>query len=120
MSLVDKQSDFAWALGQLLTYAHGLLWAGQTVQLTMGDAYRDPRVPYGHPKSCHRARLACDLNLYVNGIWITDSAHPTWKLLGDVWETLDHRARWGGQGTAHPEGLKHDGNHFAFEHEGVQ
>jgi hypothetical protein len=115
MSLVDKQADFALCAAKLIQYA-----AACGYQVTFGDAYRDPRVPYGHPKSCHRARLAVDLNLYVKGVWIQDSAHAAWKKLGDFWESLDHRARWGGQGAMHPEGLKHDGNHFSFEHEGVQ
>lgn len=115
MSLVDKQADFTVCIANLILFAQA-----QGYQLTFGDAYRDPRVPYGHPKSCHRARLAVDFNLYVDDLYITDSGHPAWKLLGDHWESLDHRARWGGQGSLHPDGLKHDGNHLSFSHEGVE
>ena len=116
MSLRDKQADFAQCVGQLLLeVSRRPGW-----QVTFGDAYRDARVPYGHPTSCHRFRLAVDLNLFVNGLWIIDSAAPEWKVLGDFWESLDPRARWGGQGSLHPTGLKHDGNHFSFAHEGVE
>lgn len=115
MSLVDKQADFAAAVANLILFARGLGY-----QVTFGDAYRDPRVPYGHTKSCHRARLAVDLNLYVAGEWVQTSDHPAWLVLGNHWETLDHRARWGGKGSLHPTGLQHDGNHFSFEHEGVE
>lgn len=115
MSLVDKQAAFAVCVAKLIIFANGLGY-----QVTFGDAYRDPRVPYGHPKSCHRARLAVDLNLYVAGEWIQDSGHAAWKLLGDHWEALDFRARWGGKGSLHPTGLEHDSNHFSFTHEGVE
>ena len=115
MSLVDKQAEFARCIARLIEYAVPLGY-----QLTFGDAYRDPRVPYGHPKSCHRFRLALDLNLYIDGIYVTDSAHPAWVELGNFWESLDSRARWGGKGSLHPEGLVHDGNHFSFSHEGVE
>ena len=114
-ALVDKQARFLVCIGKLISYADDLGF-----QLTEGDGYRDPRVPYGHQKSCHRNRLAHDFNLYVGGEWIQDSGHIAWKRLGNFWESLDPLARWGGKGSLHPEGLEHDGNHFSFSHEGVE
>jgi hypothetical protein len=114
MSLVDKQSDFAQCVGLLLAFIRQRGW-----KVTFGDAYRDPRVPYGHPKSCHRARLAIDLNLFVGGVYQTQTS-PEYQVLGDFWESLDSRARWGGRGKLHRSGLSNDPNHFSFEHEGVQ
>ncbi len=116
MSDRRKQAHFARCVGELLVFG----CAQPGYELTFGDAFRDPRVPYGHPKSCHRRRLAVDLNLFVNGVFIEKSDAPEWQVLGNFWESLDPRARWGGKGKLHPEGLQHDGNHFSFEDEGVE
>ncbi len=59
MSLAEKQMKFALAVASLIQKA-----AQMGYQTTLGDAYRDPRVPYGHPKSTHRVRLAIDLNVF--------------------------------------------------------
>lgn len=115
MSLVDKQADFAQCIGQLLAFV------GQQRgwQVTFGDAYRSPAVTYGHAKSCHRFRLAVDFNLFIHGIY-QERSSPEYQVLGDFWESLDPRARWGGRGKLHPNGLGNDPNHFSFEHQGVQ
>ena len=115
MSLVTKQADFAQCVAKLILF----VGARPGWQVTFGDAYRDPRVPYGHEKSCHRFRLAVDLNLFVGGVYQANTS-PEYQDLGDFWESLDARARWGGRGKLHPSGLSNDPNHFSFEHMGVQ
>ena len=55
-------------------------------EVTLGDAYRDPRVfgpmgmlssVYGKAKSAHKQRLAIDLNLFRNGQHLPDTeSHP--------------------------------------------
>ena len=40
-------------------------------EVTLGDAYRDPRCPYGSKDSDHHRRLAIDLNLFKNGVYLT-------------------------------------------------
>ena len=53
MTLQEKQSRFVMLVAQLIEHATELGY-----QLSFGDAYRDIRVPYGHPNSTHRKRLA--------------------------------------------------------------
>lgn len=100
MKLLEKQFKFTNAISFLIRFAfeHGYF-------LTFGDAYRDPRVKYGHPKSNHRNRLAVDFNLFVDGEYIQDSKHPAWIVLHKEW------ARLGGARM-----LINDANHFSFKH----
>lgn len=105
MTLRQKQSEFARCIGLLIQYATQMGY-----EVTFGDAYRDPRVEYGHPKSCHKKRLAVDLNLFKNGKYIRSSKGHT--QLGEFWESLHPLARWGGRFK--------DGNHYSFEHGGVK
>lgn len=86
-------------------------------ELTDGDSFRDPRVHgilgekmgYGHKNSAHKKRLARDYNLFINGVYqLSTEAH---RPLGELWESLHPRARWGGRFQ--------DGNHYSFEHDGI-
>ena len=113
MSLLTTQIEFAQLVPRLLDYAFALGF-----DVTLGDAYRDPRVHgaigvkmgYGHAKSNHKQRLAIDLNLFMSGVLIEDSsAH---QLLGDWWEDQHPLARWGGRFG--------DGNHYSFEYQGMK
>ena len=113
MSLRKKQSAFAFLVGRLILKAYDLGY-----EVTLGDAYRDPRVhgamgvrkSYSHPKSAHKIRLAIDLNLFKNGEFLetTEDHRP----LGEWWEKQHELARWGGRFG--------DGNHYSLEHEGVK
>lgn len=113
MSLRKKQSEFAKLVGKLILKAYDLGY-----EVTLGDAYRDPRVhgamgvrkSYSHPKSAHKIRLAIDLNLFKNGEFLetTEDHRP----LGEWWEKQHPMARWGGRFD--------DGNHYSFEQEGVK
>ena len=85
-------------------------------EITLGDAYRDPRLHgdvgvkkgYGHAKSCHKVRLAIDLNLFKDGEYLEGSdAH---RPLGEWWESQG--GTWGGRFN--------DGNHYSLEHEGMK
>lgn len=88
-------------------------------QVTLGDAYRDPRVHgalgvklgYGHKKSAHKQRLAIDINLFKDGKFLTSSEDH--RALGEWWEKQHPLARWGGKFNTP------DGNHYSFEHDGV-
>jgi len=103
VTLGEKQRIFTQMIGQLIRWAydHGY-------ELTFGDAYRDPRVPYGHPKSLHKERLAVDFNLFKDGKYLkeTDDHRP----LGEYWESIG--GSWGGRFK--------DGNHYSLEHGGVR
>jgi hypothetical protein len=107
------QSEFARLVARLIDQAHALGF-----EITLGDAYRDPRVHgalgvklgYGHARSAHKQRLAIDLNLFKEGKFLDSSdAH---KPLGEWWEKQHPLARWGGRFA--------DGNHYSFECDGVK
>jgi len=111
MSLRKKQSKFARMVADLILKAYELGY-----EITLGDAYRDPRLHgdvgvkkgYGHAKSCHKVRLAIDLNLFKDGEYLEGSdAH---RPLGEWWESQG--GTWGGRFN--------DGNHYSLEHEGMK
>ena len=111
MNLREKQSKFARMAADLIIKAYEMGY-----EVTLGDAYRDPRVHgnigvklgYGHSKSCHKIRLAIDLNLFKDGKFLEGSeAH---KPLGEWWESQG--GTWGGRFN--------DGNHYSLEHDGMK
>jgi len=94
-------------------------------EVTLGDAYRDPRshgklgerakrdngtAVYGALFSCHKLKLAIDLNLFRDGKYLDKSEDH--KPLGEWWEQQHKDACWGGRFE--------DGNHYSFTHEGVK
>lgn len=111
--LLERQFEFMQMLPRLIDYAHKLGY-----QVTIGDAYRDPRVfgahgqssntpvAYGSHKSCHKLRLAIDLNLFKDGKMLTRSEDH--EPLGLYWESLG--GSWGGRFG--------DGNHYSLSWEG--
>lgn len=111
-SLRQKQSRF------LVMVAHLILKAQELgLQGTGGDFYRAPELHgvmgekkgYGYSKSCHKIRLAFDLNLFdATGKFLSSTEDH--KILGEWWEAQSPDARWGGRFN--------DGNHYSLEHEG--
>lgn len=109
-ALREKQSRFVEAIGRLILYAHSIGY-----ELTFGDAYRDPRVfgklgekkGYGHSNSAHKARLAVDFNLFIDGEYMGNGVEH--NRLHDFWDQLGGATR-----------IKEDLNHYSFEHEGVR
>lgn len=110
-TLRQKQSRFASMVPRLIDKAHELGF-----DVTLGDAYRDPRVfgelkvfkGYGNAASCHKLRLAVDLNLFRNGEFLPSSKDH--EPLGLWWESQG--GTWGGRFN--------DGNHYSLEHEGLK
>lgn len=113
MSLLTTQMEFAQLVPRLLDKAAELGYG-----VTLGDAYRDPRVHgaigvkvgYGHPKSAHKNRLAIDLNLFRDGAFLGNTEDH--RKLGEWWEQQHPLARWGGRFD--------DGNHYSFEYQGMR
>jgi len=97
MSLRKKQSEFARNVPRLIDKAYELGY-----EVTFGDAYRDPRAPYGSKSSRHRIRLAIDLNLFKDGKYLTKTSDHA--ELGLYWESLG--GIWGGNFN--------DGNHYEW------
>ncbi len=78
-------------------------------EVTLGDAYRDPRCGYGSKTSRHARRLAIDLNLFTaNGTYLTRTEDH--QPLGEWWESVG--GIWGGHFD--------DGNHYEWPIEGVE
>lgn len=113
MSLRRLQSEFAALVPSLILKAIELGY-----EVTLGDAYRDPRVhgdlgvrkSYSHPKSAHKLRLALDLLLFKGGEYLQLTEDH--QALGEWWEQQHPLARWGGRFG--------DGNHYSFEYRGVK
>ena len=112
MTLRQKQVKFAEMVATLIARAFELAY-----EVTLGDVYRDPRahgevgeskVRYGHPKSCHKIRLAIDLNLFREGVYL--QGEKGYKELGEWWELQG--GTWGGRFK--------DFNHFSLSHEGMK
>jgi hypothetical protein len=94
-TLRQQQSLFAQRVGLLIARAYALGY-----EITLGDAYRDPRCPYGSRRSKHHERLAIDLNLFRDGKYLTETQDHA--ELGEWWESIG--GVWGGRFS--------DGNHY--------
>lgn len=109
MKLGDRQRLFMRLLPRLIDHAYS---TGH--ELTIGDGYRDPRVHgalgvkmgYGHASSNHKNRLAIDLNLFKDGVFLQSSDDH--KFLGEFWESLHPLCKWGGKFSSP------DGNHYSI------
>lgn len=112
MTLGEQQRLFAKMVPRLLDYIHS-----KGYECTLGDAYRDPRVfgelgesqGYGHPKSAHKRRLAIDINLFKDGVYLDKTEHH--RIFGTWWKRQHKLCRWGGDFQ--------DGNHYSMERDGV-
>jgi hypothetical protein len=74
--------------------------------VSIGDAYRDERCAYGSPNSLHRLRLAIDLNLFRDGVFLTSTNDHL--PLGEFLESIG--GTWGGRFG--------DGNHYSLAYGG--
>ena len=90
-------------LAKLIIYADSLGY-----QVTGGDWFRDERCGYGHPESLHRVRLACDINLFIDGTYMKDT--ESHRPLGEYWELMG--GSWGGHWG--------DANHYSLAHRGMR
>lgn len=112
MTLRQKQSEFALLVAELIQIANAMGYS-----VTLGEAWRSPeeaarlaKAGKGILNSLHTQRLAIDLNLFKNGVYLTES--ESYQPLGEWWEQRHELARWGGRFS------RPDGNHFSFQHEG--
>lgn len=110
MTLREKQSLFVQLAAKLIQHAAELGF-----DLTFGEAYRSPEeaarlaaLGKGILNSLHSQRLALDLNLFKDGVYLTST--EDYRPLGEWWELRHPLARWGGRFK--------DGNHFSLSHGG--
>lgn len=115
MTIREKQSLFVRLVARLINKATALNY-----ELTFGEAFRTPeqaalnaKTGAGIANSLHIQRLAIDLLLFKDGVWLTKTADYT--QLGEWWEqqsTPEATCCWGGRFG--------DGNHFSIMHNGVK
>jgi len=108
MTLSKQQRKFSRLVARLLdqVYAQGF-------ECTLGEAWRTPEQAAlneakgrGISTSLHMDRLAIDLNLFKDGVFLqTTEDH---KPIGEWWEKLDTECRWGGRFK------RPDGNHYSL------
>lgn len=115
MTLSEKQQLFAELVAQLILKAIELDY-----RVTLGEAYRTPEQAAWYAKqgkgianSLHTLKLAIDLNLFKEGVYLT--ASEDYKLLGEWWKEQHASCCWGGDFKT-----RADGNHFSLEHNGVK
>jgi len=114
VTLGEKQRVFTRNVAHLIAWAYD-----NGYELTFSDAYRSPQQAaanaaqgVGIAQSLHMLRLAVDLNLFKDGVWIKESeAH---RPLGEFWKGLNPENCWGGDFS------KPDGNHYSMTHAGVK
>lgn len=110
MTLRQKQSLFASLVPRLIDQAIALGF-----EVTLGEVYRSPeeavrlaKAGLGSRDSLHCAKLAIDLNLFRDGLYLSSTASH--RPLGEWWERQHELCRWGGRFK--------DGNHYSLTHGG--
>ena len=115
MTQREAQSLHVKLFGILISYAyaHGyeLTW-GQALR-TQAEANANAASGAGISNSLHLIALAVDVNLFRDGVWLTNSSDHL--PLGTFWKTLHPLCRWGGDFVSRP-----DGNHYSIEWNGVK
>lgn len=113
-TLGQKQRRFLPLVAKLINFAYE-----QGYELSEGEGYRTPEQAAlnaqhhtGIANSLHTLRLAIDLQLFKDGVYITDSEE--YRPLGEFWRTLDPDCCWGGDFE------KRDGNHFSLSWGGIK
>jgi len=104
MTLSERQQIFATNVARLILNINGSGCA-----CTFGEVYRTPEQAalnaangIGIKNSLHCKRLAVDLNIFRQGIYLSNT--EAYTPFGEYWESLDPLNRWGGRFK--------DGNHF--------
>lgn len=96
MSLGNQQRKFSLMIAQLIVWAYE-----QGYEITVGDFWAHD----GHKDgSFHYKRLAADLNLFKDGVYLTTTEDHI--LLGEEWERMG--GTWGGRFR------RKDGNHYSL------
>ena len=112
MTLREQQSLFALQVAKLVAhiYDHGY-------EVTLDWAYRPPEVAayyaelgIGIRSSLHTLKLAQDLNLFKDGVWLRSTEDH--RQFGTWWEAQHPLNVWGGRFN--------DGNHYGSTRNGVR
>lgn len=115
MTLSEKQRLFSKLLGEFLVWIYqqpGLEVVGGEWERTKEQAALNAAKGSGIANSLHTLCLACDLNLFVNGVYQT--APEPYQVLGEKWKSMHELCRWGGDFKTK------DADHFSITHEGIE
>lgn len=101
--MIEKQWRFLRDIAKLIRFAECF----PEIMLTAGEFYESPDEanPEHLRNGQHPKRLAADLNLFVDGKYIT-GYNVYWDMLGGFWKNLSGENRWGGDFSSR------DYNHF--------
>lgn len=101
MSLTSEQNIFTADIARLIHFVHDAGWC-----ITMGEAWRPDEMQAIYIKkgksltthSKHQDRLAMDFNFFkmVAGKPVLTFDKKELQMVGDYWENLDSKNRWGG------------------------
>ena len=100
-------------LPRLIDHIHALGY-----EVRGGDLFRDSRMHghvgekkgYGHKNSCHKLKLAIDLYLTKDGVFLKgDAAKEAHNQVHEFWDDLGGAKR-----------IPHDLNHYSLEHQGMR
>jgi hypothetical protein len=96
MSLSGKQQVFAYNFALLLMFIKR-----EGYGCSLGEVWRTPEMAILYAKkgmgivdSQHCKKLAADINLFKDGVYLPNSSSHT--IFGQYWETLHPDNRWGG------------------------
>jgi hypothetical protein len=113
MNLSNEQQAFASDVAKLIQRINqnGYL-------CTLGEVHRPQEMADLYAKegkgihdSLHCKSLAIDLNLFdLDGNYLTD--YNDYKKIGDIWEAMDNKNRWGGYFVSKYGGHIVDSDHF--------
>jgi hypothetical protein len=100
--LGDLQRKFTLMVGRLIVWTYT-----QGYELTLGESYN--AYGLGHMKdSLHYSRLAQDLNLFKDKVWLKgEEAEKGYNLMHDFWDSIGGAKR-----------IEKDLNHFSMEYLG--
>lgn len=118
MTLREKQSAFARCAAALIQQMER-----SGYEVTFGETYRPPETAAlfakqgkGSKNSLHIQRLAIDLNLFLNGKYLT--ATEDHRIFGEWWEAyglkLGLPLYWGGRFVDKKGRPEPDGNHYSL------
>lgn len=111
MTLGEKQELFSILIAEHICWLYA-----QGYRVRCGDFFAHD----GHREgSNHYKKLAADLNLFRNGVYLTATADHLES--GTMWESRHELCRWGGNWDKdeYPgEPGENDGNHYSLYHNG--
>jgi hypothetical protein len=114
MTLLEQRILFTSLLPNLIQHVAtlGLQCVADQVKRTQAEADANAASGAGIKNSLHLLGLAIDLQLYRNGVWLTET--ESYRDLGEYWESLHELNRWGGRLD------RPDADHFSSERDGVR